>query len=260
MKNVSLWYGVAAALVALLPVMAAGAAGDLWTVNEISYTTDYGLKMHGWLHQPAGDNQPGAPLIVTLPMLGTTHSAYEPFLDSLARHLQGDTVASVPYVLALDLRGHGASTSVGEKTVSWKTMEAGDWTPVPEEVAGFVRHVLEQYPEAIDAEQITLIGASIGANAAIMAAQRLEGAQAVAMLSPGSNYRGLKPTEALGTFDGRLLIFAARQDSYSAKSSDKMAKFNERITLQVFKGEAHGTDIINNVEGAMSELIGWLGQ
>ena len=81
----------------------------------------------------------------------------------------------------------------------------------------------------------------------------------VALLSPGEDYRGLKPAEALKKFKGRILIFACEDDKYSAASSRKLAAMNEEhCTLHIFRGPDHGTDIINHNPEAMRVLVDWL--
>ncbi|HOD67467.1 MAG TPA: alpha/beta fold hydrolase [candidate division Zixibacteria bacterium] len=240
-------------------LLASAAAGtDLWKAAEVTYTTSQGLEMHGWLHLPAAASQPGRPLIALLPMMGTAHGAYDLFLDSLAARLRRDTTAATPTVLALDLRGHGASTRLHGKEISYKEMEPGDWAPAPGEVAEFIRRAARDHPEAIDSLNITLVGASIGANAAAIAAPMVPGVRGIALLSPGSDYRGLAPAEALKAFEGRVLICAAREDRYAAESAGRLAKVREGPVLRIFEGGEHGTNLIDRTPEAMSGLLDWL--
>ena len=79
------------------------------------------------------------------------------------------------------------------------------------------------------------------------------------MLSPGENYRNLIPGESVEKYWSDILIFTAKEDTYSASSSQKLASFNESsCTLQIFDGADHGTDIINNNPEAMKALVDWL--
>ncbi|MCK4372729.1 MAG: hypothetical protein KAW61_06255, partial [candidate division Zixibacteria bacterium] len=105
-----------------------------------------------------------------------------------------------------------------------------------------------------------VIGASIGANTARMVSELLPSVSKVALLSPGEDYRGLQPAEALKKFKGDILIFACEDDKYSAASSRKLAAMNEEhCTLHIFEGSDHGTDIINNRRlEAMRILVDWL--
>jgi hypothetical protein len=104
-----------------------------------------------------------------------------------------------------------------------------------------------------------VVGASIGANTAIMITEQIPEIKKVVMLSPGQEYVGLKPEPALMAFEGDVAIYASMEDRYSYSSSKMMAKKKkDRCIFEEFYGDEHGTNIINNYPEAMKMMVDWL--
>jgi len=251
---------------ALLCISSIAIGGETETVTtkihgtNIKVTTTDGLVLQGWLTpSPHGEG----PLWVLLPMMGHTHTSYNPFIKALYERFKTPdstrALQTLPHILALDLRGHGESTRLGNATINYRDMEPEDFAPYPEDVALIVNKVLKDPSLKIDKASTVIIGASIGANTTVMAAERIEGVAGAVMLSPGESYRLLEPAGALTAFKGRVLIFAATEDAYSKTSSEKLAALKPKdCTLKIFEGPQHGTDIIGNSPEAMEFMIDWL--
>lgn len=226
-------------------------------IRRIRIVTEDSLRMYGWFH-PSTESDTAA-LYVLLPMMGHTHESYTQFMKALAGNYQNDSTAGSsiePHILRLDLRGHGESTSLDGKTVDYRSMSVEEFAKIPSDIATFIT----VFKDGLPVEQITVIGASIGANAAIMVAEQLPDVSGVVMLSPGEDYRGLIPDSSLRRFEGRVLIVASTGDEYSAKSSENLAKLCKDCQLRFFEGRNHGTDIINDDPAAMEELLRWLAE
>lgn len=226
--------------------------------DEITVTTPDGLTMHGWF-TPSPDV--GAPLLVLLPMMGSTHESYGPLIHGVyvAAAEGNDSTRLVPNILSVDLRGHGASVIGRRDTLSYQTMSDAEFEKYPSDVKALIDRVFADKSLRINREDIIIAGASIGANTAIMTAPLLKGVTKVAMLSPGLNYRSLQPVEALKEFTGKMYIGVSENDTYAAESSQKLAAMaRERTTIHIYKGRNHGTNIINRNETAMNQLAEWL--
>lgn len=230
-------------------------------INGVEYkaATADGLELYGWLTESPDDH---APLYVLLPMMGNTHTSYKPFVSALLkRWMATDTTAEsfvMPHILSLDLRGHGQSIMKNGVEISHQTMAIEEFSKYPDDVLKMIDRVLADKSRKIDRVGMVVIGASIGANTAIMLTERIPEISKVVMLSPGENYRSLAPTEALKKFAGKSLIMAGADDEYSKESSEVMAKLNPNCTLKIFPGPDHGTDITDNHPEAMIYLIDWL--
>lgn len=202
------------------------------------------------------------PLWVLLPMMGHDHLSYAPFREEVWRQLRTDTLSPElrrPYILSPDLRGHGNSTERGDETLTYRDMPVTEFGNYFSDVIAMIDNVVADEDHSVSGDSIYVIGASIGANTAALMTTRRPSVRRLAMLSPGLDYRGLKPYEALQQFDGEVLIYASEEDEYSAESSRKLAAIApDRFELHIFPGSSHGTDIINNNEDAMRELVHWL--
>ncbi|UCG62810.1 MAG: alpha/beta fold hydrolase [Candidatus Zixiibacteriota bacterium] len=228
--------------------------------QEYSLATADGLKLYAWLTPSPHEN---APLVVLLPMMGNTHHSYSPFIKAVFERFKTPdstrTMQAIPHFLSLDLRGHGQSTQMGEKTLNYRMMEPEDFAPYPSDVKAMIEKVLGDKKVSIDRQNIIIIGASIGANSSVMAAETLTSVKKVVMLSPGESYRQLEPGPSLAKFAGEVLILAGMDDAYSKTSSEKLAALKKSgCTLKTYPGPYHGTDLIDNSPEAMKLLIDWL--
>lgn len=228
--------------------------------NEYVVTTADKLRLYGWLTPSPHKN---APLFVLLPMMSNTHLSYNTFIKAVFNEYKTAdstrTIQALPHFLALDLRGHGESTIRDGKSISHKTMEPEDFAPYPGDVQAMIEKVLADKNLDIDPENIVIIGASIGANTSVMAAEKIPGVTKVVMLSPGENYRSLEPATALANFKGKTLILAGQEDAYSKTSCEKLARLKTSgCTLKIYPGPYHGTDLIDADPEAMKFVIDWL--
>jgi len=227
---------------------------------EITAATSDDLTMHGWF-TPSPDA--GAPLVVMLPMMGRAHDSYAPLVHGLYVAASKASIAgqktSIPNILTVDLRGHGESVISGKDTLSFQTMPDAQFKKYPDDVKTLIDRLLADKSLRINRQGIILVGASIGANTAIMTAPLLKGVTKVAMLSPGLDYHSLKPAEAMKEFTGKVFVGACENDSYAAESSTSLTEMApEHTVIHIYLGHDHGTNIILNNKKAMSQLADWL--
>lgn len=227
--------------------------------SDRSFTMKDSLQLYAWISRPMV--KAPAPMLVLLPMLGQTHRSYDQFKDEIRDQAlsRGEGKIPWPYVVAFDLRGHGRSTERAGSTVDFQKMSDEEYKKMPEDIAAALKEILADSAYNIDTTRIMVVGASIGANTAIMLTEYLPNIEKVAMLSPGEDYHGLVPLPALKAYKGKSTIFASTEDYY-ANSSAKIlsAAVKDRCTLESFYGNQHGTNIIGAHAEAMQMLIDWL--
>jgi hypothetical protein len=84
--------------------------------------------------------------------------------------------------------------------------------------------------------------------------------QAVALLSPTLDYRGLRAGEALERYGARpVFIAASRGDTASAADSqnlDRAAKGPK--ALRLYEGSANGTALLGAQPALIAELVNWV--
>lgn len=175
-----------------------------------------------------------APALLLLPMLGHQKEDWIP----LAEQLRGEGYG----VLALDLREGGRGSR--EQLIA-------------DVRAGFT-FLREQ--KKVDAMRIGLIGASIGANAALLYAAQEPLVRLAVLFSPGLNYRGLATEPALRDYGARpLLLLASKEDLPSATAVRRLAAAAQgEAVAKLYPGTAHGTDLLATGLALAQELLPFL--
>ncbi len=199
----------------------------------------------------AGDYYPGAdgkPGIVLSHMLNRNRRDWKDF----AKKLQSEGY----HVLAIDLRGHG-STLFNDKRIKWRVLSKSVFAHVSNDPAVAANWLRKQNRVAKD--RIALIGASVGANASLVAAaQKNAGVKTVVLLSPGLNYREVTTDKAIKSYSGPVLIVAADGDKYSYESSRKLDEWGKDTVLKIYAGKHHGTNIFHAYGDLEPLILKWL--
>jgi dienelactone hydrolase len=249
---------VAIGLAPLMALASTPPSGE-GTPQKIQITTTDGLVESAWLTPAAESGK--APLWVLLPMMNHDHTSFQPFIDALSAYVKADTTkkARMPHLLSFDLRGHGESVNLKGTTLVPGKMNQADFAKIPSDVRQMIDHVIADTNYRVDAENVVVIGASIGANAAVIMAASFPAVRKVVMLSPGSDYHSLQPAEAVKKFGRPMLLYAETKDSYSAETVRTLGKLDKvNATPRIITGSEHGTDIIDDNAKIMQELLTWL--
>lgn len=150
-------------------------------------------------------------------------------------------------VLAIDLRGHGASGGGPIAEADWPKLEA--------DVAAGVKWLT-----AHGATEIHVVGARFGAAVALVAASKTPEVDDLVLLSPAPVH-GVKVSAAAAAYGARpLLVVSATDDPVVAKTSswlDSTATGHHQ--LLTFAGAGAGAQMLNKVASLEPTLIGWLG-
>jgi len=184
-----------------------------------------------------------APVIMLLHMLNSNRAAWDPLIP--------DLFAAGYALLNIDMRGHGDSggTRDWEETINDVAVGWTGWLAVNE-------HVGES--------GLAIIGGSIGANVALISCAQAEICRGAIALSPGLDYRGVKPESALvdGLADRAALLVAAQNDRSSSTAIRQMfLKAKGDVTARLYRGRAHGTRLFDSDYDSVSRLIlGWLAE
>ncbi len=179
-----------------------------------------------------------APAVLLLHQLGGSRADW----DTFARKLQTQGYAA----LAIDLRGFGASA------------KPEDWAKAPDDVRS-AWQVLLARPEVDQANNRTaIVGASIGANLALMVGGSEPRVAAVAALSPGLDYHGLNPSASMRDFGERpVYLVASKDDAYSYTSAQSLAQLSLAAQTLFFDAAGHGMAMFQ-APTLESTLVDWL--
>lgn len=210
-------------------------------IKDIVLTTEDKVKLAATYYETVSEK--GALL---LHMLGNTRQSWREF----ALFLQDKGYQ----VLAIDLRGHGQSLEKNNQRVSYINFHEQDFLDMLKDIQA-AKKVLQKEGVA----ELALIGASIGANLAILAAAHDHEIKKVIALSPGLNYKGVKPQDDIKKIAVPILIVAAEDDAYSAMSSRTLeAVIHGPKELKIFPRADHGTRMFNQIPELKKIMLDFL--
>lgn len=215
----------------------------------VRFATRDGVTLVGSYYPPA---RGPVPSILLLHMLARDRTDW----NLLAAKLQAAGWA----VLSLDLRGHGESRLQGGKTLHWRDFSDADFNKMVLDVEA-AQEYLKGLKE-VDLGRMAIVGASIGCNIALNYAADHPQVRALALLSPGLEYRGVLSEPAMRRYgaSGRsALIVASTDDPYSADSSKRLKSLAEaRTALILYPGAGHGTRMLAKERDLEERILGWL--
>ncbi len=172
-----------------------------------------------------GDGDVG---IVLAHMRGRDKTTWYGFAESAAQ--------SGYRVLAFDFRGYGGST--GEQD-----------TDLDVDLIAAVEFLRSQ-----GVSSTVVMGASMGATATVNVASRLDLAGAVSLSAPG-NFIGLEATGVASGIAEPLLLVAAENDQPYADAAVEIDSLASSAQLQIFAGNAHGTNLFAEYDGELTQLL-----
>jgi|GEM_PF-420326 len=194
--------------------------------------------------------------IILLHMMPATKESWNEFAGKLNK--EGYSV------LAIDLRGHGGSTT--EKVDDLKETRTLDYRQFTDEqhqgsiadVEGARQWLIKK---GINPENIIVGGGSIGANLALEYLSLHPESPAAFLLSPGLDYRGIKTDILMPLVKGdqRVLLVAAQDDDYSLNTIDQLKVIGDaEKNVETYAKGGHATNLLVSHPELMDDLIKWL--
>jgi dienelactone hydrolase len=245
------------ALAALLIVLAAQPLVSGQTTRTIHLRTTDNVGIVG-TYYPA--RQTPAPAVLLIHSVERDRNTWASF----AATLQKNGMAA----LAIDLRGYGESTRKltpdGPVTLDVRNFTGGDYRDMLLDVETAVDW-LQAQPE-IDGKHIALIGESFGANIVLRYAAINGDIAAVAALSPGITYRGLRTDDIISQISHTpLRIFVSEYDPFAFESSKRLVEIRKETSvstatneLTICTGNLHGANMLLGVRNLPQIIVNWL--
>lgn len=195
---------------------------------------------------------PGATRVaLLLHMRPATKASWGAFQEALAAR----GIAS----LAIDLRGHGESCTVGGETLRYADFSEAEERASIFDVRAAHAWLLEQ---GFAPRGIVLGGASIGANLALWHLAESPELSAAFLLSPGVLYRGIAAEPyAKRLLSTQRLFLAGAADDQNDLALSKLTQVTRAIcTVRDFALGGHGTDLFATHPELPVELLQWISE
>ncbi len=190
----------------------------------------------------------GKPAAILLHMLPADRHSYDEFGGALA--------AAGFNVLAPDSRGHGESLKHNGGEERYAEFDDAAYNSSVADVAAAKKFLAGK---GADTAKLALVGASIGANFALIYGASDPDVNAVALLSPGLDYHGVKIEAAMKAYRARpAYLVASDEDKYAADSVAKLRASAPGAAYKMFSNAGHGTNIFGAEPAFQNELVAWL--
>jgi dienelactone hydrolase len=179
-----------------------------------------------------------APAVVLVPMLGRPRDDWQATASRLA-----DANISA---LAIDLPG---TVTPGEP---------GALARWHEDIRAAVAYLAGR-PADVRPGAVGILGASLGANLAAVAAAADPGVRSIALVSPSLDYRGVRIEGALRQYGARpALLVASLRDPYAARSVRELAANPPGVRqMRWSDATAHGTVLLARDPDLVRSLVEW---
>ena len=193
------------------------------------------------------------PLVIFLHSIGEDSTEWGTFPSTVKDQLKVAT-------LSINLRGHGKSIlNKNSRKIYWQNFQDKDFKKFPYDVIDVLKYIKEQYPE-IDSSKIAIVGASLGANTALMSGSYGVNAKTIVMLSPMLNYKGFDLRLPIVKYGNRPLLFmVSKKDVYPYKSCIELIKFAQgKKMLKTYPYGGSGVNLIKFQPDAKPLIINWI--
>ena len=154
-------------------------------------------------------------------------------------------------VLAIDLRGHGASVG---------SIPSDSLQPFTRDVKAAVDW-LKRQPDVVSTH-IGIAGLNLGTTLAIIEAGADSAVRSLALVSPASEFRGLHADQAMRSFaarSGAALLVAGALDPYASRSARQLAEITPGVRdLRIVENvSANGRALLADQPDLAGALVDW---
>jgi dienelactone hydrolase len=204
--------------------------------TEMALTSSDGFALKGTLTLPAAKGK--APVVILAHQFGANRAGWAPLTERLAARGIG--------TLALDLRGHGASTQKGGTEVAVTddfkaSAKAVGFDQIPADLAQAAAWLRKQ--PGVDGRRIGLAGASVGGFSVVLASPEVKPVAILSLSPAGSGAFGDGALEKLkaAQLRGRATVLVlASSDDKEALTSAQALRDLPGVDINLKDGNEHG--------------------
>jgi len=219
--------------------------------QKVEFETKDGVVIKANFKKPQNNKT----TFILLHGLGSSKNEWQSFADKLQKYGYG--------FFAYDARGHGESTFYTNKgPIDYRTFgysgDGSNWSKMPSDLASTLDYLKTNL--SIKPSKVGIMGASLGANVALIFAADNKIIQQIVLLSPGLNYAGVKTEQSIESFNKRPIFIAASPgDTYAYNSSQILyskIKQNKNAVFQNGSASLHGVAMFN--DSFDEQLLAWI--
>jgi len=206
--------------------------------ENITFNTQDGIKIAATFYKASN---PTGVAVILLHMRARTREDWQEFALKL-----NDAGFDV---LAIDFRGHGESSGPRVEDFS-----DADYQKLILDVKASVNYLNTKNPNF----KIAIAGASIGANTALNYAVQNPNVAAVALLSPGLNFKGVRTDGASKQISPPVFLAVSSDDPQSFSGLEIWKRNIGHLELVTFSDAGHGTNMFGPHPELAEKIIDWL--
>lgn len=223
--------------------------------KEIKAVAEDGFNINATLTYPKTKNQKEFSTIILLHSLGYNSQWWQ---EELSNGLLEKGYA----VLAIDLRGHGASVYNSKLTKnSWKNMKNSAYAKYPDDILKVMEAVKEENVKKIFFNNWAIVGADIGASAGVIAADLYPvDPKTIVMISPVVKAKGLYIPVNMAHLEGVDYLSISGTDDIMSKDAEAyLCKFaqDEFVTF-VSESKSTGMLMLKNDPDLAKLITEWV--
>jgi len=235
----------------LAPLVSLALAAAPTTTELVLNSTD-GFTLKGTLTLPAAKGK--VPVVILAHQFHTDRAGWAPLAERLAARGIG--------TLALDLRGHGASTLKGSAQVAvsddfMASAKAVGFDSIPADLAQAATWLRSQ--PGVDGRRIGLAGSSVGAFASLLAAPQVKPVAILCLSPAGTGAFGEGAREKLKgavlQAKASTLVLAATDDKDAYQNALSLAN-QPGVALSLWEGKEHGFAFFKDHAELMAVFFG----
>ena len=163
--------------------------------------------------------------------------------------------------IVIDLRGHGESVYNSDfKIQSWIYYTEKNYAKYPEDIAEFLQYIATNYND-ISTTNYTFVGADVGANTAILTAEKMNlKPQCLVLMSPSENFKGLYTPISLAKIGPvPTLAVVSQNDRYFVNEAVKLTPFAQgEYTIKKYPVGGTGMMMLKVNPNMADDIVNWV--
>lgn len=163
--------------------------------------------------------------------------------------------------LVVDLRGHGQSVYDSNfKIRSWVYYTPKVFAKYPDDAADMLKYIAMNYKN-ISTTKYAIVGADIGANTAVLAAEKIANKPScLVLLSPSRDFKGLyTPIAMTNIGNAPILTLVSERDRYSMVEANSLKKFAQgTYDLKTYPAGGMGMLMLKVNPTMADDIVNWV--